>query len=442
MGKVKLIKIENVLGIEDLEIQPGEAVTVVSGRNGTGKSSVLEAIKALRGGHDATLIRQGAEEGRVVLVLDDDMEITKRIRQNGSSLEARHPTMGRISAPQTWLNGLLDQVTVNPVELMTAAPADRVRKLLEAMPLAVSVDELRAALGDGVDFPAPSAGAHALEVLDAAQKAVYDERTGVNRVLRENRTTAEQLRASIPADDEAVAPDVDALEEERRMRQRALDQRLAAIDQETAKGVSDLRADAQADIDRLREQIREVEVGLEKAIQEVTAEAHAKKEDLQILELPAVNRLGEEISAARERAKAQERYENTRRMLQDAQAKAAAAEERSKALTEAIARLERLKGRLLAELPIAGVTITDGEVHKDGIPFPRINTAERVKIVVQAAKLRAAGLPLVCVDGLECLDSETFQLFTEELEHSGLQAIITRVSDEPFAVCAGEVAHV
>ena len=61
--KIASIHIENVLGIEELDINPG-AVTRITGANATGKSSTIEAIKsAVKGGHDATLIRQGAEHG-------------------------------------------------------------------------------------------------------------------------------------------------------------------------------------------------------------------------------------------------------------------------------------------------------------------------------------------------------------------------------------------
>jgi len=43
-------------------------------------------------------------------------------------------------------------------------------------------------------------------------------------------------------------------------------------------------------------------------------------------------------------------------------------------------------------------------------------------------------LPLVCVDGIESLDSETFALFREEAEKSDCQFIVARVSNEDFAI--------
>ena len=79
--KVALIKIEQILGIEHLEIKPG-LLTVISGKNETGKTSVLEAIKSVTtGGKDGTLLRQGAEKGSVVLVFDDGTEATRKVTQ-------------------------------------------------------------------------------------------------------------------------------------------------------------------------------------------------------------------------------------------------------------------------------------------------------------------------------------------------------------------------
>ncbi|MCQ4574556.1 MAG: ATP-binding protein, partial [Candidatus Brocadiales bacterium] len=69
--KVAAIKIHNILGIESLEIKPN-SMTFIEGENGAGKTSVLEAIKAIiHGGHDATLLRNGADKGEIVLVLDN-----------------------------------------------------------------------------------------------------------------------------------------------------------------------------------------------------------------------------------------------------------------------------------------------------------------------------------------------------------------------------------
>ena len=74
--KVTSISIENVMGVERLAFAPG-VLTLVEGRNGAGKTSILEAVRsALRGGHDPSLLRAGAERGSVRLVVEDGTVIT------------------------------------------------------------------------------------------------------------------------------------------------------------------------------------------------------------------------------------------------------------------------------------------------------------------------------------------------------------------------------
>ena len=137
--KVHGLTIRHVMGIEEMEIAPG-AVTLIEGRNGSGKSSVVEAIRSVLGrGHDATLVRKGSEKAEVVLILDNGMEIRREVDATGGTrVVATHPEMGRIAQPAGWLRGMVDGMW-SPIELLRTANAkQRVQMLLEAMPLPVT----------------------------------------------------------------------------------------------------------------------------------------------------------------------------------------------------------------------------------------------------------------------------------------------------------------
>jgi recombinational DNA repair ATPase RecF len=112
------------MGISELEFQPG-AVTVISGGNASGKSSVIEAITAVKnGGHDPTLLRIGEEEGEVLFLLSDGTEIRERITQAKSTLSVKAPEFGAISKPKTFidrLNGQLEPRRVPHVHVARAA---------------------------------------------------------------------------------------------------------------------------------------------------------------------------------------------------------------------------------------------------------------------------------------------------------------------------------
>ncbi len=140
--KVTQVRIKNVLGIEELEFKPGQ-VTVIEGSNASGKTSILEAFRAaVGGGHDATLLHNGAKEGEIVLVLDDSVEIQKTISELESSVAVVHPDFGAIKKPQTWIDRLSDVLSVNPIQFLTKGK-DRLKNLLEVLPLQVTAEQIQ-----------------------------------------------------------------------------------------------------------------------------------------------------------------------------------------------------------------------------------------------------------------------------------------------------------
>ena len=70
--RITRISIRNFMAFEEMEFNAG-ALTVAVGVNGSGKTSILEAIKSgLNGGaHDASLLRNGADKAEIVLEFYD-----------------------------------------------------------------------------------------------------------------------------------------------------------------------------------------------------------------------------------------------------------------------------------------------------------------------------------------------------------------------------------
>jgi energy-coupling factor transporter ATP-binding protein EcfA2 len=435
--RVARIRIQNVMGIEELEIQPG-AVTVLTGKNASGKTSVLEAIRsAVNGGHDASLIRNGAEKAEVVLVLDDGTELRKRITTAGSVLTVKHPELGNISKGQTWINGLSDALAFNPVEFLTCDDARRVQYVLDTAQLTLDTDAFKAAVGGLLRGPMDTSG-HPLRVIEQARKQLYDERTGRNAVARDSKVTVQQLRASIPADmaDPAVLQaQADALDS----RQAEVDLLIEAAEREVWESV---KARVHSRMEELDAGIAELEQKLAQLRSErATLRANAESEQLNaaraaVPELRAERSdLARQIAATAQALDAAERVAdsvaNTRAMIETHQKKADAAASHAAKLTDAIGRLDSLRDSVMEQSPIKGLDIRDGQLFWGDVPWPRVNHAQRVKIAMQLAKHRAKDLPLACVDGLEALDAETFDAFVKAAPKSGLQFIVTRVGTEP-----------
>ena len=78
MKKLKVISIQirDILGCREMAMEPGK-VTVISGSNGSGKTSAIEAFKSIIGGGNLANIAYVAKEGEskskpeIVLVCPD-----------------------------------------------------------------------------------------------------------------------------------------------------------------------------------------------------------------------------------------------------------------------------------------------------------------------------------------------------------------------------------
>ena len=247
--KISKIRISNILGIDELEFSPGK-YTELSGSNGSGKTSVLEAIKAaLSGGHDATLLRKGADKGEVVLVLDDGTEITKRVTSTGSDTKVKQDGK-TVSRAVEAIRKLTDLVSINPVEFLTAAKKDRVQILLESMPVQIDTAKLSQISGFTVDAGLQVAG---LAAVDAIRQKVYDERTVTNRLAKEKRATITQLAQAMPSapagvtgSEDDICKQVDAATAARDAELERMRIKMDGIKEDNQRQIDEIRASAQA----------------------------------------------------------------------------------------------------------------------------------------------------------------------------------------------------
>ena len=423
--RIARIEISNILGIEHLEFAPG-ALTEITGANGTGKTSVLEAIKAgLGGGRDATLLRKGAKEGQVVILLDDGTEITKKVKEDGATTAVvKHPTFGAIAKPQSYLDKLADALSVNPIAFLAAPPAKRAAWLLEVLPSKVTDEDLAKA---GV-VALPPASADGLSRIEAARKAAYDERTGVNRTTKEKKATIAQLEAALPPDSGAD-PHQEA---------EAAEQEASKLNRELASALDKARADEAQDTATVNAEtdaaIRKLEATRAQDLAAIRARATGLRDEAAAEIQPKIDEASARAATARTRAERYASDQRSRTFIFEHGEAVKALEENAVGLTTTIEKLDALKTAALANLPIKGVEVRDGEVYVDDIPFDRVNKARQIRVALNVARLRAGQLGLVCVDGLESLDAETFAQFEKAAEKSGLQFVCNRVSQGPLTV--------
>lgn len=439
--KIAKVKISNILGVAELEFAPG-GFTEISGPNGSGKTSILEAIKAtLESGHDATLLRKGSEHGEAVLVLDDGTQLTKTVTPDGSK-SIVHRDGKKVPRPGEVLKHLTDMMSVNPVDFLRAPKKDRVRVLLEAMPLEADIAVLTEI--SGLDVRVPD-GIHAMQAIHQVYTQVYDARTGTNRAIKEKKSTINQLELAVPPVPEGAAGDESELEAKLEELDAGRDAELARITTklygiraDTRGAIDDIRTELQAQIDRLKAEAQAKVDAINAELAKREAQAAAAREK-RIAEATAQREpITAQLGLLRQNRDLHARRTQTLETIGVMELELTALEDESAAQTQALAAIEKYKSDLLASLPIPGLEVTDGEIFRNGVHFDRLNTAQQVAISVEIAKLRAGDLGVVCVDGLELLDKDAFEEFKTKSIESGLQLFVTRVSDEEFAINSGD----
>ncbi len=433
---IQKIKIANLLGIEELEFSPGK-FTIIEGRNGSGKTSILEAIKhALNGGHDAKLLRNGTDKGEIVLVLDDGVQLTKTVTQSKSDVKLIDKDGNRINKPQTYIDRLIDMLSVNPVQFLTADKKNRVNYLLEAIPMKITLEQLESSLNGMSGRVRDDLSGHALEVISRIYRQFYDERTGINRALKEKTATMSQLKESVSeinyAPDE-LANKLKELENKKGdmeskkslFLEQAVNFRIKKLDEEEERfqeAINKLRTEHEENKNHIYEHFEKQKEGIQSKFDEKY--------------LPLLS----ELTAFQEKQKQYASQEKTRELVEQFHKECQNLKDESERLSGALTGLENLKANLLKELPIEGLEIKDGEIYCKDIVFDKLNTAEQVKIAVEVAKLRASELGIICVDGIERLDKDTFNEFKSKAIESGLQMLVTRVGNTELNIRSEMVA--
>ena len=103
--KIAKVFIQNILGIKELSFNPG-TITVISGKNGSGKSSALRSMTLpLEKGHDASVLRKGAKEGIVRFEMDTGAVLLVTVTANKWYRMTVSDPAGNIGAVGCWENG-------------------------------------------------------------------------------------------------------------------------------------------------------------------------------------------------------------------------------------------------------------------------------------------------------------------------------------------------
>lgn len=400
--KLISLTIENVMRIKAIRLRfgPDGGLTVIGGKNAQGKTSVLKAIAMALGGKRAevdTPINREAKTGKVILDLNRFVVRKEWSQKSGSTLRitTKDGKQG-FTSPQKLLDGLLGDLSFDPLAFVNQKPAEQVATLKDLV---------------GLDFTEQ----------DAKREKLYDRRRHIGQQVTQLKGQLEGMDfvEDVPKNEVSIG---ELLLE--RSAQEGVNKQHAEIRQE--------EADAKASANKALLAAAEAENALKLAQAVVVAEksrwdgakrdAEALKDDYNVSETDAQISTAEQTNAGvrqnQARAKVEERLDSEKKDYDD--------------LTEKITAIDDGKAAKIAaaEFPIDGLGFGDGTVTYQGMSLSdNASTAEQLRISTALGLALNPELKLALIDQGEKLDPEHLKVIADMATEKGARVIMTRVSE-------------
>jgi DNA repair exonuclease SbcCD ATPase subunit len=405
------LRAENFKRLVAIDVEIGDGVTRITGKNGNGKTSFLDAIQAAIGGKDmvpSAPLRKGSKKGEVSVVIKGvmvdgnelDLTVTRRFHEGkDSDLTITTPEGIKVRSPQAVLDGLMAKIGFDPLAFTRQKPKEQAAVLQKLA---------------GLDFAKA----------DEIRAKCYAERTSVNRDLARARVVADSLPTFDDAPNEEVSA-ADAIAAVDALRRKQKSWRDAREEVEEARGevasLTEQLAAAKENLDGL--------VKVMDGLDEVT-DGEIERASASLTEMEATNRKVRENAAKRE---AIEKAKQLEKQVVD--------------LTTKIEKIDQGKAERIAaaKLPVEGLGFDDDGVTFNGVPFGEASAAEQLRVSTAVAISLNPSLKLMLIRDGSLLDSDSLAMLEQMAEEADAQVLIEQVTDgEPIGICIvdGSVASV
>ena len=384
--KIIQLSAENVKKIKAVEITPEGNVVVIGGKNGAGKSSIIDAIEYALAGKGAQCprpVRDGEEKAVIVLTLDD-LIVTRIIKADGaSSLVVSSRDGAKYGSPQAMLDKLVGKLTFDPLAFSRMEPREQV----EVLKSLVNLDFAKIDRDIAV----------ALQV----RLTKINEIKGIENRLGKIPNHRDMDGVFAPVSVAALVQELDGIQKKNQAIQNA--------DERASK--------AKALVDRLYKELEQAKMDLVPALgsREILGQP--------IDESPIRQRIADN--------------ESINQKIRENQARGELLDENQKAQKE-LAGVNHLitdtkdeKKRMLAEaqFPVAGLGFTEDGVTYNGLPFEQASSSEQLRISVAMGLALNPELKVLLIRDGSLLDEDNLRMMAEMAQEKDAQIWIERVSE-------------
>lgn len=394
--KINSLEIENVKRIKAVHLEPSaNGLTIIGGRNGQGKTSVLDSIAWALGGEKfrpSNAQREGSLSSPVLKITMDNGLIVERKGKN-SNLVVTDPN--NVKSGQQLLNEFVTSFALDVPRFMNSSDKDKARVLLQIIGLE---DQLTA--------------------LDQEEQGLYNKRHALGQIADQKKKYADELTEypNVPEQPinatELIQRQQDILrrnaENDRIRRDKGELQRvyehqnaeIMRLENELTK-MKELRA-------QTAEKLQFVQNMANSLVDESTKEI---EEDIANIEKTNIM-----VRANLEKERAYEEAEDYKRQYGELSSQIEAV--RTK-------KIDLLKS---ADLPLLGLSVENGELIYNGHKWDCMSSSEQLKVATAIVRKLNPKCEFILMDKMEQMDLDTLREFGEWIEREGLQVIATRVS--------------
>ena len=443
----------------------------ITGTNGTGKTSVIDAIKyALTNGSDRDyIIKQGESEGEIIIETDTGLYIDRRKRTNKADYKSVKDGGREVQGPEAMLKTLFTPLQLDPVKFIQLDKKEQNRMILDLVEFDWDLNWIKEQFGEipeGVDYTQ-----NILQVLNDIQAdngAYFQSRQDINRDLRNKRAFVEEIAENIPAGYDAEKWEKYNLGEAYRKIEQAKEinsriERAGLFKDSYNNKVRGYEAEKELEISAEKDAIAAERDNLTSTIERLKAEIKAAEDKLLTLD----DRLKDKVNLAESRynekiakldsdmqtadkyigmepvdvredeeevrtAEEMRKHLNEYKRMQDLEEDCGRLRDISEELTRKIELARNLPGQILetATLPVEGLTVENGIPLIRGLPVSNLSEGEKLELCVEVALSKPSNLQVILIDGAEKLSDENREKLYKKCRERGLQFIATRTTND------------
>lgn len=439
---MKIVKLSstNVKRLSVVEITPDGALVTIGGKNGAGKSSVLDSIAYVLGGEKlvpANPIRTGEAEARIVIDLGDYLvtrrfyrSVTRDMLPNGADTEGNETfkigdkvTYGetkstlvvtnkegaKYPAPQVLLDKLYGKLTFDPLAFSREKEAtqnDILRRLV------------------GLDFTD----------MNTERKGHVDARTMAKRTQAQQEAKLLQMPHHTDAGEEvsvdAVLKDID----HGRELQLAAELKLRELGEqvESFKILERARENHLAEIESLEQKLSHVRglltncedlMGKRKDAVTQAQRAYDIAKD-SVPEFTTLHRRLQELEGNNKKARENKAHQEQAKAVTDTMKLVMG---HTKTIEEIDANKQTALQR--AKFPVPGLSLSEEGVTFEGLPLSEVSASVQLRVSVAIGLALNPTLKVLLIRNGNLLDKDSMKLVAEQAEQAGAQVWMEYVTD-------------